>query len=152
MHQRRCLLSRRNKALSCGLCETRFVERYVLIPVKHSKLGAKNFNKVCPKTDQNTVKWPLQFVNFLKISGERARGPCGAFLFLDLLQINSPAKTKLENMSKFGALSLNKLLITPHFQRAYLRSFPRLDIRRFCIYSSKHSTYIKIASPHQNFF
>ena len=35
-----------------GLYETRFVERHVSIPVKHLKLGAKNFNKVCPKTVQ----------------------------------------------------------------------------------------------------
>ena len=27
-----------------GLCETQFVERHVSIPVKHSKLVAKNFN------------------------------------------------------------------------------------------------------------
>ena len=33
-----------------GLCETRFVERHASLPVKHSKLGAQNFNKVCPKT------------------------------------------------------------------------------------------------------
>ena len=39
--------------LFCRLCETRFVERHVSIPVKHSKLGAKNFNKVCPKIVQN---------------------------------------------------------------------------------------------------
>ena len=38
-----------------GLCETRFVERHVLIPVKHSKLRAKHFNKVCPKTVQNVL-------------------------------------------------------------------------------------------------
>ena len=37
-----------------------------------------------------------------------------------------------------------------HFQRAYLRPFPRLDVYRFCIYVRKHSTYFKIASPHQN--
>ena len=29
-----------------GLCEARFVERHVSIPVMHSKLGAKNFTKV----------------------------------------------------------------------------------------------------------
>ena len=40
-----------------GLCETRFVERHGSIPVKHSKLGAKNFNKVCPKSVQNALKY-----------------------------------------------------------------------------------------------
>ena len=52
-----------------SLCETRFVERYVSIPVKHSKLGAKNFDKVCPKAVQNALKWPLQYVNFQNFSG-----------------------------------------------------------------------------------
>ena len=31
-----------------GLCETRFVECHASIPVKHSKVGAKIFQKVCP--------------------------------------------------------------------------------------------------------
>ena len=36
-----------------GLCETRFVEHHhASIPVKNSKLGAKHFNEVCPKTVQ----------------------------------------------------------------------------------------------------
>ena len=52
-----------------GLCETRFVERHVSIPVKHSKLGATNFDKVCPKSVRNALKWPLQYVNFQKFSG-----------------------------------------------------------------------------------
>ena len=42
-----------------GLCETRFVERHVLTPVKHSKVEAKNFNEVCSKSVQNALKWPL---------------------------------------------------------------------------------------------
>ena len=46
-----------------SLCETRFVERHVSIPVKHSKLGAKNFNKVCPITVQNALKW-LQVLQY----------------------------------------------------------------------------------------
>ena len=32
------------------LCEIRFVRRRISIPVKHSKLEAKNFNKVCLKS------------------------------------------------------------------------------------------------------
>ena len=44
------------KCYLVGLCETRFVERHVLILVKLSKLGAKSFNKVCQKTVQNGLK------------------------------------------------------------------------------------------------
>ena len=55
---------RETKRYLVGLCETRFIERHVLTPVKHSKLGAKNFSKVCRKTVQNALKWPLQYVNF----------------------------------------------------------------------------------------
>ena len=50
---------------------------------------------------------------FFKISGKHARGPPGAFLFLNLLQINSAGKTTLEKMSKFGAPSLKKFLTAP---------------------------------------
>ena len=77
-----------------GLCQSRFVERHVSIPVKHSKLEAKIFNKVCPKSVQNALIWPLQYVNFQKFSG----GACPRtlwslfFLFLNLLQINSAGK------------------------------------------------------------
>ena len=45
-----------------GLCETRFAECHVSIPVKHSKSRAKNFNisiKFARKL-QNALKWPLQ--------------------------------------------------------------------------------------------
>ena len=76
-----------------SLCETQFVERHVSIPMKHSKFGAKNFNKVCPKTVQNALKWPLQYVNFQKFSGGVCpRILCSFFLFLNLLQINSAGK------------------------------------------------------------
>ena len=52
-----------------GLCETRFVEGRISIPVMHSKFGAKNCNKVCPKSVQNALKWLLQYLNFQKFSG-----------------------------------------------------------------------------------
>ena len=47
---------RETKRYLVGLCETRFVDRHVSIPVKHSRLGAKSFNKVCPKSVQNALK------------------------------------------------------------------------------------------------
>ena len=55
---------RETKPYLVGLCETRFVERHASIPVEHSKLGAKTFNEVCPKSVQNALKWLLQCVNF----------------------------------------------------------------------------------------
>ena len=48
------------KSYLVSLCETRCVERHVSILEKHSKFGAKTFNKVCPKTDRNALKWSLQ--------------------------------------------------------------------------------------------
>ena len=48
------------------------------------------------------------------------------------LQLILPEKSTLEKMSKFGATSLNKFLeYSPdmkHFQRAYLRLFPGLNV------------------------
>ena len=43
------------KCYLVGLCEIRFVEYHVSILLKHSKLGAKIFNKVFPKTVQNAL-------------------------------------------------------------------------------------------------
>ena len=47
-------------------------------------------------------------------------------------------------MSKLGAPSSKKITDyasdKKHFQRAYLRPYLRLDVYRFHIYSSKHST------------
>ena len=60
----------KTKRYLVGLCEIRFVERHASIPMKHSKLGAKDFNKVCPKTVQNALKWPLQYVSSEKFSGK----------------------------------------------------------------------------------
>ena len=70
-----------------GLCETQFVECYVSIPVKHSKLGAKSFKKVCPTTVQNGLKWPLQYVNFQKFSGEACPQTLWSLFFV--LQLGS---------------------------------------------------------------
>ena len=95
-------------------CETRFMERHVSIPVKHSKLGAKNFNKVSSKSVQIALKWPLQYMNFKNFSGEHAPGPSGAiFCSSTCFKLILPEKTTLEQMLKFGVLFLKKFLITP---------------------------------------
>ena len=80
-----------------GLRETQFVERHVSIPVKHSKIGAKNLNKVCRKSVQNALKWPLQYVNFQKNFGEACPRTLWSlfFLFLKLLQINSAGQNQI---------------------------------------------------------
>ena len=75
----------KTKCYLVGLCETRFVERHVSIPVKHSKLGEKNFNKVCPKTVQNALKRPLRYVNFQQFPGEHTPGPLQPFFVLQLV-------------------------------------------------------------------
>ena len=70
--------------------------------------------------------------------------PLELFLFLNLLQINSAGKNYawkgdkiwgpyLKNTSDY-ALNMKNL------QKAYFRYFPRLNVYRFCIHSSKHST------------
>ena len=59
----------KTKRYLVDLPETRFVESRISIPLKHSNLGAKYFNKICPKPVQNVLKWPLQYMNFQKFSG-----------------------------------------------------------------------------------
>ena len=84
--------------------------------VKHSKLVAKNMNKLSLKIVQKTLKWPLQYIYmqiFKNFSGQHAPGPpLESFLLLKLLKINSAVKTMLEKMTKIGAPFLKKILNT----------------------------------------
>ena len=83
--------------------------------VKHSDLGAKNFNKISLKIVQKILKWPLQFVNFQKISGRACPRTPRSYFNLKMLQNDSAEKKKLpwKNMSKFGATTLKIFLNTP---------------------------------------
>ena len=68
-------------ALSTHIENVRY-EQNASYLVKHSKLGAKNFNKICLKIVQKVLKWPLQYVNFEKISGgSMPPHPLEPFLF-----------------------------------------------------------------------
>ena len=142
---------RETKRYLVGLCETRFVKLHVSISVKHSKLVAKNFNKVCPKSAQNAVKLPLLYVNFQKISGGAfPRTSEASFCSSTCFELILPKKTTYKIMLKFGVPSLKKFLITPQhetFTKGLFTLFPRLHLYRFCIYSSKHSSQFKIAPP-----
>ena len=134
----------KTKRYLVGLCETRLVERHASIPMKHSKLGAKDFNKVCPKTVQNALKWPLQYVSFEKFSGKACPRTLWSFLFVFQLASNQfcRKKLRLKNIEMWGPFlkkNSNYASDMKHFERTYLRSFPRLDVYRFYIYSSKHS-------------
>ena len=76
-----------------GLCENRYVKRHVSMLVKHSKLGAKISIKFARKLFK-MHKNGFYRREFKKISGKHTLGPSEAFffLFLNLLQINSPEK------------------------------------------------------------
>ena len=56
--------------------------------------------------------------------------PLELFLVLELLKINFAEKTALEKVTKIGAPSLKKILAPDikHFQKAYLRPFPGLNV------------------------
>ena len=56
-------------------------ERNASYLVKHSELEAKSSIKMRLKIVQEVLKWPLQYVNFQKFSGEHAPGPPRAFFF-----------------------------------------------------------------------
>ena len=61
--------------------------------VKHSGLGAQNLNKICPKIVEKVLKWPLQYVNFQKFSGEACpRTSLDPFFHLKMLQNNFTGK------------------------------------------------------------
>ena len=50
--------------------------------VKHSELGSKNLNKICPKIVQKVLKWPLHYVNFQNFfRGACTRTPLESFSF-----------------------------------------------------------------------
>ena len=93
----------KTKRYLVGLCKTWFVS----VPVKHSKIGAKNFNKVCPKAVQNALKWPLQYVNFQKIFGGARPGTLWSLFFPSTcFKLILPEKTTLKKIWKFGRLPL----------------------------------------------
>ena len=60
-------------------------------------------------------------------------------MFLNLLQIKS-AEKKYAIRGSFLKKTFDYASDLNNFQRAYLRSFPGLDVYRFYIHSSKHST------------
>ena len=73
-------------------------------------------------------------MNFQKFSD-----PLEPFLFLNLLQINFAAK-KLQKNVEIWCPFLKRISDyasdMKYFRKAYLRPFPRLDVSRFCIYST----------------
>ena len=69
--------------------------------VKHLELGAKNLNKICLKIIQKILKWPLQYVNFKKYSGEACPRTPRAFFILKMLQNNSAGKNYTGKYFKF---------------------------------------------------
>ena len=75
-------------------------EQNALYLVKHSELGGKNLNKICLKIVQKVLKWPLQYVNFQKLSGgaRPSDRPTAFFFIFNMLQNNSSGKNTLENM------------------------------------------------------
>ena len=62
-----------------GLYRTPCIDIGKALMGKKVKIMGKKFLEVCPKTVQNALKWPLQYVNFQKFSGEHAPGPPGVF-------------------------------------------------------------------------
>ena len=71
-------------------------------------------NKLCLKIVRKALKWSLQYANFQKfLGGACPRIPLESFLLLKLFEINCRGKTELEKVTKFGALSLKKILNTP---------------------------------------
>ena len=76
----------------------------------------------------------MQVFKFLS-GGAFPRTPLKSFLVFKLLKIKSAEKITLEKVTKFGAPSLKKILNTPldmkHFEKAYLRSFPGLNVSAF---------------------
>ena len=85
-------LVQEKKRYFVGPCETRFVERHVSILVKRSKLGAKNFNKICPKSVQNALNGLYKRDFSKNLRGAMPPDPLEPFSFLNLLQINSAGK------------------------------------------------------------
>ena len=63
---------------------------------QHSDLGAKSLNKICLKFVQKVLKWPLQYVNFQKLSGGHAPVPPRAFFNLNMLQNDFTEKLPLK--------------------------------------------------------
>ena len=81
--------------------------------VKHSKLGAKNLNKICPKIVQKVLKWPLQYLNFQVEHVPRA------FFILNMLQNNSAEKNYTCKYFKISALSRKNFGICRRYKNIF---------------------------------
>ena len=82
--------------------------------MKHSKLGAKNMNKLCPKIVRKALKWPLQYANFQKFLGVACpRTPLKSFLLLKLLEITLPGKNCGWKSDEIWCPLPEKILNTP---------------------------------------
>ena len=90
-------------------------------------------NKLCLKIVQTALTWPLQYANFQNFSGGAfPRTPLESFCYLSCLELTLPGKTALEKSDEIWCpLPEKKSQCAPdmkHFQRAYLRPFPRLNV------------------------
>ena len=98
-----------------GLCETRFAERHISIPEKYSILGAKNVNSLsenCSKCTKMAVA--VGYVKFSKIfQRSMPPDPLEPFCSSTCFKLFLPENTTLEKISKFGAPSSKKFVITP---------------------------------------
>ena len=120
--------------------------------VKHSDLGAKNLNKICLKIGQKVLKWPLQYVNFQKCFGAACpRTLLEPFLFSIYFKIIRPENSTPENMAKFGALSLKKILEYVADMKTFFKGLftPFLGLTSLCLVHSQ--TNSKFQLPLQNF-
>ena len=99
------------------------------------KVRGQKYDKLSLKIVQNALKWSLQYANFRKFSGVACpRTPLQSFLALKLLKINSAEKIRLKKVTKVDASSLKFSEYAPdtkHFQKAYLRPFPSLNVFAF---------------------
>ena len=100
------------------------------------KVRGQKYDKLSLKIVQKALKWSLQYADFQIFSRVACpRTPLESFLALKLLKINSAGKNTPEKSDENWCPLPQKISeYAPgmnHFQKAYLRPFPSLNVFAF---------------------
>ena len=123
-------------------------EQNALYLVAHSKLGAKNLNKICIKIVQKVPKWPLRYVIFW---GSMPSYPTQPFLFTRCFKIILPEKICLKICENLVPPHWKKFWICQRHENIFKGPFKTSFLGLTFLYLVNIQSNSKFYPPYQNF-